>query len=779
MIRLERLVLLVLCLLSTNLVASWTHAQFGCKNPNWLSGFPYPGVNGGIEDAVLWDKNGPGGEGPVVVLGGSFPAAGDKIANNIITYNPDSGEWQTLGEGFDDDVLALAVLPDGTLVAGGSFIQSGSTVVSHISKWDGSEWIPIGNGFDDDVHALAVLHGGELIAGGMFSSSGNVVTEMIARWNGSGWQPMNIGSTGQVDDLTVLSDGRLLASGRFIEMNRTRTGPVASWDGQNWSQLIPGLSSGRILSTAEMPNGDVFIGGSVFRKDGVEYLRIARWDGAELHHLNSGIGTSSSTYQVVRKIHIRPDGDLVVSGRLISFPGVEPTQADDYVVQWDGQDWYPLGIGLNNYANAFIELSDGRMLACGGFSRSDLRSMYAVAYWDGSDWSAAGPGIDGQVNIILQLSNGNIVVGGEFKRIADLYTNRIAVWDGSNWADMAGGVGDFDIGVTNTQAVLKILEMTNGNIVVAGDFDGAGGLFVNNLAEWDGSTWHGFGDGPSFVNIQDIALLHDGTLLACSIGGSVEAWNGSSWSPLGTGTGFWLRDLFVTPDGELIAAGGFDEVNGLPAGGIARWDGSSWTPITGSCNGHIHAVASMPNGDLVVGGSFSEIDGHQLDGIARFDGKVWHSFGSGIPTVWPNIGVVRDIAIVNSNQLVAVGDFDFAGGALVYGAAYWDGSVWLPMGRGIRHIYGAEVVKVVDSDRIIIGGIFDMVGDVVSRGLAQYGCIDTCIADTNGDGMLSPADFSAWVAAFNSQALACDQNGDGACTPADFSAWIANYNAGC
>jgi len=54
-----------------------------------------------------------------------------------------------------------------------------------------------------------------------------------------------------------------------------------------------------------------------------------------------------------------------------------------------------------------------------------------------------------------------------------------------------------------------------------------------------------------------------------------------------------------------------------------------------------------------------------------------------------------------------------------------------------------------------------------------------CLADTNGDGTLSPADFSAWVAAYNASAAECDQNGDGSCTAADFSAWVANYNAGC
>jgi hypothetical protein len=54
-----------------------------------------------------------------------------------------------------------------------------------------------------------------------------------------------------------------------------------------------------------------------------------------------------------------------------------------------------------------------------------------------------------------------------------------------------------------------------------------------------------------------------------------------------------------------------------------------------------------------------------------------------------------------------------------------------------------------------------------------------CVADTNGDGQLTPADFNAWITAFNSQAPACDQNGDGLCTPADFNAWIINYNTGC
>lgn len=56
---------------------------------------------------------------------------------------------------------------------------------------------------------------------------------------------------------------------------------------------------------------------------------------------------------------------------------------------------------------------------------------------------------------------------------------------------------------------------------------------------------------------------------------------------------------------------------------------------------------------------------------------------------------------------------------------------------------------------------------------------ESCVADVNGDGVVTPTDVSAWINAYNNAAPGCDQNGDGACGPSDFTAWIANYNTGC
>ncbi|HED53127.1 MAG TPA: hypothetical protein ENJ00_02865 [Phycisphaerales bacterium] len=64
--------------------------------------------------------------------------------------------------------------------------------------------------------------------------------------------------------------------------------------------------------------------------------------------------------------------------------------------------------------------------------------------------------------------------------------------------------------------------------------------------------------------------------------------------------------------------------------------------------------------------------------------------------------------------------------------------------------------------------------------IGSFVCNDAvCLPDVNHDGQVTPADFTAWVAAFNAGDPECDQNLDGQCTASDFTAWVANFNAGC
>lgn len=51
-------------------------------------------------------------------------------------------------------------------------------------------------------------------------------------------------------------------------------------------------------------------------------------------------------------------------------------------------------------------------------------------------------------------------------------------------------------------------------------------------------------------------------------------------------------------------------------------------------------------------------------------------------------------------------------------------------------------------------------------------------ADQNGDGLVTPTDFTAWIGNFNANDLRADVNQNGSVEPTDFTAWIGAFNLG-
>src|SRR5262245_62897347 len=69
-------------------------------------------------------------------------------------------------------VSAILVLPNGDLVAGGSFTVADSAFVNNVARWDGTTWHPLGGGIGGQVNALARLPNGHIVAGGSFATAG-------------------------------------------------------------------------------------------------------------------------------------------------------------------------------------------------------------------------------------------------------------------------------------------------------------------------------------------------------------------------------------------------------------------------------------------------------------------------------------------------------------------------------------------------------------------------------------------------------------------------------
>ena len=73
---------------------------------------------------------------------------------------------------------ALRTLPDGDIVAGGSFLGAAG---NHLARWNGTTWSAIGLGTSDYVHALTLDAAGSLWIGGSFLQANGSSSPSLAR----------------------------------------------------------------------------------------------------------------------------------------------------------------------------------------------------------------------------------------------------------------------------------------------------------------------------------------------------------------------------------------------------------------------------------------------------------------------------------------------------------------------------------------------------------------------------------------------------------------------
>jgi hypothetical protein len=182
------------------------------------------------------------------------------------------------------NVYALAVLPNGDLVAGGAFDTAGGVAAHAVARWNGSSWSAMGTGLGVLVDALAVSPGGDLYAGGFNG---------VARWNeASGTWTYLAPQTfsGQVETLMFTSAGDLFAGGSFAGAASSGINGIARWNGTVWSPLGSGVNGGDgdVTSLVPLPNGSILAGGFFTSAGGLPASRIARWDGFSWSRVGAG-----------------------------------------------------------------------------------------------------------------------------------------------------------------------------------------------------------------------------------------------------------------------------------------------------------------------------------------------------------------------------------------------------------------------------------------------------------------------------------------------------------
>ena len=106
-----------------------------------------------------------------------------------------------------------------------------------------------------------------------------------------------------------------------------------------------------------------------------------------------------------------------------------------------------------------------------------------------------------------------------------------------------------------------------------------------------------------------------------------------------------VNTLAVQPDGKVLAAGGFDFVNGTLTGKIQRFDAAGNVDATFNvggtgANGFIAAIVLQPDGKILVGGGFTTFNGQALPMVVRLNanGSLDAGFSFGTASAFRQIG---------------------------------------------------------------------------------------------------------------------------------------------
>ena len=638
-----------------------------------------------------WAEAGGGISGTVSVLlrapdglyvGGNFSRVGNVAANNIAKWT--GSEWQALEDGVDAGVTAL--LQDGdALYVGGNFRHAGTNDTRFVARWQYGRWHALGegstNGVNSLVAALAVDPAGGIFAGGYFNEAGGIPAAGIARWDGTSWSSLGSGlllegEVGTIPGYTfalALWQGDLYVGGEFSHAGGLPVSHVARWDGASWSALDEGVktypgSNANVTSLLSTSDG-LYVAGTFWTAGTETAYGLARWDGVRWEGLigedyplqnifslaegerasvyavgqftslgsaNTGLGIgrySSGTFHAIGNGVIYDvfaiasrDERLYAGGRFYYAGGVYLGN----IGEWTGQDWRPLGLGVNGIVRAVAVHPDGMVYVGGEFTRAGEVDAVGLAQWDGQEWAAVGGGLEGGSPVVfaLHLEGTTLYAGGYFARAGGRDASNIARWDGVNWQPLGAGPSN---GVNGGVFALSDL---GGRIFAGGRFDTAGGQPADAMAAWNPAegTWmglrglRGFSTEPPTVQtmvVQGSDLIVGGRFAVGPAGSEtlhLARWQGTAFAPVGDHSAHSVLgfvDTLVLDGSDLYVGGDFELAEGIEARSVVRFDGAGWHALGSGINGRVHALA-IRDRTLVAGGVFNRAGGWPSVGMAQW-----------------------------------------------------------------------------------------------------------------------------------------------------------------
>ncbi|MGZ9734923.1 T9SS sorting signal type C domain-containing protein [Flavobacterium sp. GNP002] len=623
-----------------------------------------------------------------VVIVGSFTKYNGITANRVARILPNGN----LDAGFITGLAANGLVeevqlqPDGKIILAGSFDSFNAINNSKIIRLnaDGSSDASFvsGSGFSASVSALALQPDGKIIAGGNFVTYNGITANKIVRLNIDGSVDASFVSglgfnTGVVEVIKLNSVGAIMVGGSF----------TGTYDGVDVNRLTclssngvldpifdigAGPFSASVLDVANASDGSWYVGGSFSIFDSQNQGRLAKVDpfGAlDIGYLTAGVGFDNS----VLKVLSLSDNKTMAFGNFTKFNGTICNRISR--LSEDGSidsSFNMSGAGANNIIRSAIIQTDNKMVLAGAFTTYNgvIVNRITRILPDGllDPTFITGLGSNNQIYALALQSDGKIIIAGNFTSYNGVLVNRIARLLPNGILDLT-----FNTGIGADAIVEAVLLQPDGKIVLGGRFATFNGVSYNRMIRLntDGSIDAGFVTGLGFdKNVYCIEKQSDGKLV---IGGSFLNYNGSATKRMlrlnsdgsldtgfATGTGFSngdIRAILIQPDKRILVGGTFSGAyNGtsvkrmirlLPAGAFDE-------TFSADLNSPLYSMCFTPDNKVMIAGNFNSVSGVAKHRVARlllcldttvWDGLIWNN---GLPSSEKRIVFNGNYPVLNS-----------------------------------------------------------------------------------------------------------------------------------
>lgn len=461
--------------------------------------------------------------------------------------------------------------------------------------WNGSTYVPKITALNGIVYCMAEAPNGDIYVGGMFTNAGGVANaDYIARWNlvTGVWEAVGNPNSGTasityVKAMIFDAAGNLYVGGNFDNLAGVALADnVAKWDGTNWTALGNGLNN--TVETLDIDYLGYLYAGGQFNGSGATPFdsRLAYFDSSTGAWMNLAGGLGNP---VVWDIKFAPN-------RLLYIGHDSQNSAGNYISVWNRSDFYPVGDNsLNGDVIALEVLSNGKLVAGGWFTNaSGNADADYIAEFNGHQWLPLGNGLNNPVSHLYQASSykvGNkyytpkLYASGYFTKAGGTtLTDKIAAYSGGVWHPL-------NIDLPGIAPVYSILQGRDGSLYIGGDFNGTGvtGLQAQNAAPTSSgakcyphiklrgpgvlSSIYNYSNGKQ-IFFNDLTLLADETLDINLDPLDIyfrSSWRGNMMGYIAAGSDY--GDFYLDPGQNYIYFF-------MPSGTTAATGGEmTWTPL--------------------------------------------------------------------------------------------------------------------------------------------------------------------------------------------------------